>query len=70
MYLYRDLMTDILENKTDLWETDLGSQQVVMVVFEFLISKVIPPARRDRNINLTQNKTRTCWHRHTEAPAI
>ncbi len=49
-------MTDVLEDKTDLWEADLGPQQVIMVIFEFFISKVIPSVHRDRNINLTRNE--------------
>ncbi len=44
-------MTDVLEDKTDLWEADLGPQQVIMVIFEFFISKVIPSVHRDRNMN-------------------
>ena len=46
-------MTDILENKTNLRYTNLGSQQVIMVIFEFLISEVIPPVHRNQTINTT-----------------
>lgn len=56
MYLYNKLchlMTDILENKTNLRYTNLGSQQVIMVIFEFLISEVIPPVHRNQTINTT-----------------
>lgn len=41
------LMADVLENEGDLRLTSFCSKQVVMVVLQFIVREMVPPARSE-----------------------
>ena len=42
-------MTDVLENERNIWQPNLRSQKVVMIILQFLVSVMIPPITRINN---------------------
>lgn len=43
---FRRLMTDVLEDKRNLWLSDFSTQQVIMIVLELRIRKMVPAETR------------------------
>ena len=48
-------MTDVLKDKRYFWQADFSAQKVVVVVFEFRVAIVVPPAIDMRRVHTKKN---------------
>ena len=64
-------MTDVLENKRNLWQSHFGTKQVIMIVLQFFIREMVPPGSKYsvQALQVGKQDTPTCLHRHTTKPA-
>ena len=64
-------MADILKNERDFRQADLSSKQIIVIIFQLSICKVVPPEKKTVRGGIFVIGTElTCWRRRTEQLVI